>query len=212
MRPRRRGGGLGRAGSRPPRQRRGNRVFYLVAEGEGTEYDYVRRLNGAYGADLKFLIRMPPPATRRNGLLPSRVVQACSGADPDFHEVWGLFDHDGRSNIDQVCACARGTRVKVALSHPAFELWLLLHFQDFTASAQHGKNGLIIDKLRAHPAFEDFGGGGDKRISDARFRALTEDGGIQRAVRRPYVGRDTSRVSTPVRHRATATPPPICTC
>ncbi len=81
-------------------------MFYLVAEGEGTEYDYVRRLNGAYGADLKFLIRTPPLAIRRNGLLPSRVVQACSGAASDVDEVWGLFDHDGRSDIDQVCARA----------------------------------------------------------------------------------------------------------
>lgn len=67
-------------------------MFYLVAEGEGTEYDYIRRLNSAYGTDLRFLIETPPPATRRNGLPPDRrfagrnvsPVLAASPRSPDW--------------------------------------------------------------------------------------------------------------------------------
>ncbi|MGH4014458.1 MAG: RloB family protein [Pseudonocardiaceae bacterium] len=79
------------------------------------------------------MIKTPRPATQRDGLPPSCVVdEACHGlAEPGIDEVWGLFDHDGRMDIDQVCSRAKREQVKVALSHPFFDLWLLLHFQDF---------------------------------------------------------------------------------
>lgn len=186
MSPRRRGGGLGRAASRTPAQRVGNTTFYVVAEGEGTEYDYLSRLNTTYGSTHRFLIRMPPPSVRRNGLTPSAVVEhATSVSKPgDVDQVWALFDHDGRTNIDRVCRQGQPDRVNLALSHPAFELWLLLHFQDFAPVRQNGRNQLIIDKLRAaHPAFTDYGRR-EKRISDQRFSALVENDGIGNAVRR----------------------------
>jgi len=104
--------------------------------------------------------------------------------DPDIHQVWALFDHDGRTGIDQVCSQATRQRIQAALSHPAFELWLLLHFQDFTPAAQNGHNDLIIDKLRrAHSAFTNYGRD-NKRIDTPRFGALCEGEGIQAAVRR----------------------------
>jgi hypothetical protein len=185
--PYRRGGEVLRRGSsRPPSQRRGNRIFYVVAEGEGTEYDYLDHLNRDYGPDLGFLIRTPPVSTQRNGLAPSRVVTEAARlvGEPGINEVWGLFDHDGRPDIDHVCARARRQHVKVALSHPAFELWLLLHFQDFSPAAQRGSNSVIMERLRAaHPAFADYRDG-NKRIDVRRFEALREDDRIRRAVDR----------------------------
>jgi hypothetical protein len=130
-----RGGEIRRGIPRPPVQRQGNRVFYVVAEGQGTEYDYLGHLNVNYGADLKFLIRYP---SQRRGLSPAQVIdKACDAAGEPGVSIWGLFDHDGRPDIDQACARADQQGIGVALSHPAFELWLLLHFQDF-ATAQGG--------------------------------------------------------------------------
>jgi hypothetical protein len=104
--------------------------------------------------------------------------------DSDINEVWGLFDHDGRSNIDQVCARAKRLGVKVALSHPAFELWLLLHFQDFSPAKQDGSNAVVMEKLRnAHPAFAEYRDG-NKRINLERFEALNDDDRIRMAVAR----------------------------
>lgn len=171
----------GRGVSRPPDRRRGNRVFYVVAEGEGTEYDYLGHLNTYYGSDLRFLIRWP---TQRRGLSPSQVIDEAARAvgEPGI-QVWGLFDHDGRSDIDQVCARARRQNISVALSHPSFELWLLLHFQDFTA-AQGGLNKVVLERLRAgHPAFADYREG-SKRINLRRFEALREDDRILKATDR----------------------------
>jgi hypothetical protein len=56
---------LGRAGSRSLEHRIGNTIFYVVAEGEGTEYDYLGWLNTTYGSTLKFLINTPPPRAWR---------------------------------------------------------------------------------------------------------------------------------------------------
>jgi hypothetical protein len=178
---RRRGGSLGRSAARPAGRRRGNRVFYVVAEGQGTEYDYLNQLNLNFGSDLGFLIQRP---AQNRGLSASQVVQkACETLDPDI-TVWAIFDHDGQADIDPVCARARRHGVSVALSHPAFELWLLLHFQDFPAAAQNGSNDVIMTRLRAaHPEFADYRRG-SKRIDDARFAALREDSGILRAAAR----------------------------
>lgn len=119
---------MARAGSRPVAQRAGNATFYLIAEGEGTEYDYFGWLNTTYGQDRRFHIKMPH--AQKNGLTPSRVVgQVCDlMKDREVDQVWGLFDHDDRGDIDQVCARAQREHANVALSHPSFESWLLLHF------------------------------------------------------------------------------------
>ncbi|HXP20210.1 MAG TPA: RloB family protein [Streptosporangiaceae bacterium] len=177
---------VGRAVSRPTARRQGNRIFYVASEGERTEIDYLGRLDAAYGPRLNFLIRMPPRSTQHDGLSPSQVVEDAARAadDVDIYEAWGLFDHDGRPDIDQVCASALRQRVRVALSHPSFELWLLLHFQDFSPAAQDGDNGIVMEKLRAaHAAFADYGRR-DKRITIRRFEALSEGDRIQRAVNR----------------------------
>jgi hypothetical protein len=79
-----------------------------------------------------------------------------------------------------VCSQASQQGVKAALSHPAFELWLLLHFQDF-ATAQSGSNSVVLERLRAaHSAFADYREG-SKRIDGRRFEALRADDGIRKA-------------------------------
>jgi hypothetical protein len=154
----------------------------VVAEGQGTEYDYLSRLNTFYGADLKFFIQM---ASQQRGLSASQVVdEARLAAGEPGIEVWALFDHDGRPDIDQVCARARRHAINAALSHPSFEMWLLLHFQDFPPAAQGGSNRVIMEKLRAaDSAFADYGDD-NKRIDERRFEALCLDDRIGKAAER----------------------------
>jgi hypothetical protein len=154
----------------------------VVAEGEGTEYDYLRRLNTLYGGDLKFFIQTP---NQHRGLSASQVIdEATRTAGEPGVEVWGLFDHDGRSDIDQVCARALRKGINAVLSHPAFELWLILHFQEFAPAAQSGSNRVIMEKLRAaNSAFSDYGDG-SKRINERRFDALRQNDGIRKAAER----------------------------
>ncbi|MDQ2883199.1 MAG: RloB family protein [Actinomycetota bacterium] len=188
MSPRRRGSAeLGRAGSRSLEHRTGNAIFYVVTEGGRTELDYLDWLNKIYGPRCKFHIRTLLPRTQQNGLKPSDVLEhACHlAAQPDIKQIWGLFDHDERPDIDQVCLRAKPGRVHLALSHPSFEMWLLLHLREFTPGhRQDGKSGPIIDKLRsAHPSFADYGKR-RKRIDKSHFDALMEGDGIRKAVHR----------------------------
>jgi|SRR5215470_14238714 len=176
---------------RTARERHELRTIYVVAEGERTEYDYFLHLDGAHGRRLGFHIKIPNPATRRNGLQPGLVVEEAARVadDPDIDEAWAPFDHDCRPDIPRVCTEARRKGVRIALSHPAFELWLLLHFRDQLPGAQGGHNNEIIARLRRiHLAFADYDArrgpaGGGKRINDRRFEALYQDNGITEAVR-----------------------------
>ena len=79
-------------------------------------------------------------------------------------------------------AKARDANVQAAFSHPAFELWLLLHFRSF-ATPQSGHNTRVIEALRKADQ-EAFGNYDEreKRISPARFAALARDNGITKAV------------------------------
>jgi hypothetical protein len=175
--------------NRTPKERHELKVIYVVAEGEGTEYDYLAYLNRRYGRGLGFHIQT---LTQRNGLHPQRVVTEAVRmvGEPGINQVWALFDHDGRSDVPHLCAEARRRGVKAALSHPAFELWLLLHFQKSIPAAQGGRNGDIINKLRrASPAFADYARR-DKRIDARRFEALCGGDGIAEAVKQSHASAD----------------------
>jgi RloB-like protein len=175
-----RGGDL----TRTPKEREELKIIYVVAEGEGTEYDYLNRIDRVYGRQLGFRIKTPNPVTQRNGLNPRRVVEEAVQVvvKPDIDQVWALFDPDGRSDVPQVCALARKRGVNAALSHPAFELWLLLHFPNRIPAAQDGRNKVLIDSLRRADLLADYARR-DKRIDDRRFCALWAEDGIADAVK-----------------------------
>lgn len=138
------------------------RVVYVATEGAKTEQDYVILLNRVYGAKKGFRLHFCPHPDR-NGLRPKevveRVIKAAEGSDA---EMWALFDRDSGDKtpeeIREALRHAARNGVQVALSHPSFELWLLLHFQQHTSS-EGGRNDKVIDKLRRHPeatAFADY--------------------------------------------------------
>jgi hypothetical protein len=109
------------------------RTVYVVAEGQRTEREYLGHLFERYGQRLGFHFSFPEKGT--GGMTPAQVVAHATarvGAD-GIDEVWAFFDRDQWTDIPQVFAGARKAGVRVAFSHPAFELWLLVHFQQFAA-------------------------------------------------------------------------------
>lgn len=46
-------------------------------------------------------------------------------------EIWGVFDKDEHSDFDQAVHRCHEHGVRVARSNPCFEVWLILHFEDF---------------------------------------------------------------------------------
>lgn len=159
------------------------RSVIVVFEGERTERDYLGFIDGKHGQRHGFILAMPGRGTK--GLTPSQVVDLAkrmvAETGEDDVEAWALFDRDSHPDIPQAFAEARKAGIHVAFSHPAFELWLLLHFQQFAAS-QGGDNQRVIAKLRGKPDFGDYDRG-EKKVTQRRFDALEADGGIARAVR-----------------------------
>jgi len=159
------------------------RVVYVAAEGEKTERDYVALLNKTYGEREKFVLKF---SSTRNESRPTKIVELAirSASAPD-DEKWALFDRDAQDNRDadipRAMRRAAEAGVQVALSHPSFELWLLLHFQQFT-SQEGGQNDTVMRMLRGHrdaKGFEDYGrGSGDsgKRLDGQRGESLVEKG------------------------------------
>jgi hypothetical protein len=47
-----------------------------------------------------------------------------------YEAVWAVFDVDEHPNIPDAIQMARDNSIRLAVSNPAFELWLLLHFRD----------------------------------------------------------------------------------
>ncbi len=138
-----------------------SRVVYVAAEGRETEKDYVELLNQTWGKRPgagSFQIKFYGPG--KSGLQPHEVVELvrARASAPD-DEKWALFDRDGKDNretsIPRAMREAAEHGVQVALSHPSFELWLLLHFQHFT-SQEGGSDDAVKDRLRKHPDAKGF--------------------------------------------------------
>lgn len=60
-----------------------------------------------------------------------------------YDEVWCVFDRDDYAHFDEAIKRGLAYGLKLAVSNPCFELWLLLHFQDQYA---------FIDTRKAHRA------------------------------------------------------------
>lgn len=154
-----------RVATRPER-----RIVRIFTEGEGSEPDYirgfVREFVNSDTADVRVEDRHGTPRTLVNWARESI-------RDEDVDDVWCVFDvespqphpflHESRQAADAAC-------VRLAISNPCFEYWLLLHFRGHTkAETSHDMESL---SRRAD-------GRAKKRIDFAKYTA-----GVEAACRR----------------------------
>lgn len=135
--PKRRGRGTSlrrRAGTRAPKKR-----VLVVCEGEKTEPQYLRHVNGRAREALIELEIVDERSTS-----PKRIVErGCQmrrdaerarrrTKDPNaaIEEVWCVFDVDEHANIREAKLQAQDNGVNVAISNPSIEIWFALHFVD----------------------------------------------------------------------------------
>ncbi|MEU9338402.1 RloB family protein [Streptomyces sp. NPDC048290] len=137
----------------PAKQQRGRRrrVVHVFTEGKVTEPDYIRivRDQGVYldpsmAVDVHIANSSAPGSQRK----PIKLVEAAvrlmreqareakrSGLKKEFWpQVWCLFDRDEHESIDTALKQAREGDVRVAFSHPCFEVWRLLHHKPVTGT------------------------------------------------------------------------------
>jgi hypothetical protein len=91
------------------------------------------------------------------GSNPRSVVRAAKEAANEigpFDEVWVVFDTEGPQNPERLNAArsavedARQLGYKTAISNPCFEYWLILHFENCTATLED--NEAACRRLRKH--------------------------------------------------------------
>jgi hypothetical protein len=105
-------------------------VFQLYCEGKNSEPLYFGALGKILKNSVISVIRTgaSPDALVRNAISEarSRGVELAKG-----DQVWIVFDRDEHAHFDAAIeACARN-KFKVARSNPCFEVWLILHVEDF---------------------------------------------------------------------------------
>ena len=69
-------------------------------------------------------------------------------SDPEFDEIWCVFDVDQHPNVSRAIHDARQSGIKVAVSNPCFELWLVLHRDEQTAYIDRQEIQRRSDELR----------------------------------------------------------------
>lgn len=128
---RRRGRDLKR---RPPFREPRKRVL-IVCEGSKREPDYFRGFCRCVKARL-VEIDSVHGAPRTLVQHASDVVKAArrrtrrEDANLGYDEVWCVFDVDEHPGIPDATQQAKANGIRLAISNPCFELWLLIHFRD----------------------------------------------------------------------------------
>jgi hypothetical protein len=118
--------------------------------------------------------------------------------EAEIDEFWCVFDVEWPRNhpgLEEAVWQARANSIKLAVSNPCFELWLILHFQDHAA---------WLDNNQARRLRRQLDGSGDKGLEAAKYMPFTAD-----AARRA-AGLDGATCATAQPSRRTI-PPPACT-
>ncbi len=141
----------------PQRGSRGlpiRRTILIVGEGQKTEPIYFDGLKREDAVAARFTITVK----RGPGISPERVVEEAvkfkkQAADrsQDYDEVWCVMDTEGtekRESLAKALRMAREHDIQVCLSNPAFEVWLLSHFERSAGFFLDGRG--VIVKLNKH--------------------------------------------------------------
>lgn len=149
---------MSRAPGTPPRRGAGRRlprrVIRVLTEGAVTEPDYLdlwRRQSPSVVVDINTETAGYAPLSRVQEA--RRMKRSQRRKDPDFDEIWCVFDVDDHPNLNSAIAEARDAGIEIAVSNPCFELWLVLHVEDQTTEVDRhtiqrraGHLGLIEGK------------------------------------------------------------------
>ncbi len=119
------------------------RRFILFCEGEKTEIEYfeaIRRIcsstliavgtHGGVGVPYTIAEKAVERA-KALGLTPKSRGKGKKDSYEERDEVWAVFDRDDHPRFDEAVRDCEKQNVRVGRSNPCFELWLILHEQDY---------------------------------------------------------------------------------
>jgi hypothetical protein len=167
---------------------------YIFTEGEVTEPEYIDLIikNGTpaeAGRTVQHHIANPNAEGKHRK--PYRMVQEAvrtlrkvereakdaglkQEKDWNWPQVWVLFDRDDHQSIPDALRLAQKEGVRVAYSHPCFELWRLLHYTNYT-STFGGVCGDANSRLRSRDGFAATYGRGVRTVSEQQSKHMREE-------------------------------------
>lgn len=100
---------------------------------------------------------------------PLGIVEAAVRRSSGYEQVYCVIDRDSHENFDEALAAAAGhAKVKLLVSYPCFEYWLLLHFGYSRAPYQRaGKKSAadcVVHELRTKVGMATYAKGGVKGL------------------------------------------------
>lgn len=128
---------MARRGGRPLSRSRGSkpekRTIYVFTEGRLTEPLYVNALKSLPRVRERTALKIE---VRGEHTVPRPLVELAvqKAREPEVDEVWCIFDVDDHPRLSEAVALAEEHGIKVVVSNPCFELWLILHERDQTAA------------------------------------------------------------------------------
>ena len=108
----------------------------VVAEGAKTEPHYLRTFDRLHGDQSSAKLIVIPDAGDPRAVV-ERAIEESRESKRDRlgsqDAVWAMFDRDDHSRFDEAKDMARGNGIRLAISNPCFELWGILHYQEYNA-------------------------------------------------------------------------------
>lgn len=138
---------------REPRQR-----FILFCEGKNTErvyFEAIRRICSSTLIKVEIFAEGNVPYTlaekaveraRKEGLVPKSHRKKNSFEEND--EIWVVFDRDEHPRFEEAIAHCKNHGIKIGRSNPCFEVWLILHIEDYDKIQPRNQVQALLSKLR----------------------------------------------------------------
>jgi len=123
---------------RPP-SRLPKAAFVILTEGQNTEVMYFKALRKAFGNPIIELrgIGGDPKTLADQALKWTNALRRSKDSYEKNDQVWVVFDRDIHKNYAASVIKCEQKGIGVARSNPCFELWLVLHLQDFDQPGDH---------------------------------------------------------------------------
>lgn len=102
---------------------------------------------------------------------PKGIVEAAISRQKNFDNVFCAIDRDTHHNFDEALNLAStSNKVKIIVSYPCFEFWLLLHFghsrKPYTKAGKYSAADLVIKDLRTHDCLKTYDKGNVQGLFD----------------------------------------------
>jgi hypothetical protein len=121
--------------------------FFLICEGEKTETAYFeayfKALKAQYRSaqiSIKYVTPAGVPITIMDKVKARMAeLQREQRGNPSAKAdtVWAVFDRDEHHKVTEAIAGCQDSGAQVAYSNPCFEVWLILHHEDYHAADDH---------------------------------------------------------------------------